>query len=147
MEIDEFTFLDYFRDFYIESLPCALFVLCYLLFKNKPSKIAYIHLFVVVMIVFSKHWATMFEVFERAKDLNIVLDERFVILDYLHHAFFTALSAIAILALLYRPNDVGYDKILKKEIWGVWAKENNSTDYFDARERKLNTQGVKDNEQ
>lgn len=147
MEINEYAFLDSFKDFFPEYMPLTLFVLCYLLFKSKPSKTNYAHLFIVIVIVASKHWVSMLYLFKQAKELGIELHKNYVMIEYFNQSFFTGIFAIAILALLYRPNDVGYDKILKKEIWGVWAKENNSTDYFDARERKLNTQGVKDNEQ
>lgn len=139
MEINQYTFIDYFKDFYPNYIPFMLFILCCLLFKNKPNKWAYIHLFIVIFIVIFKHWATMIDVIFDADDLGIEIDVKYVFYDYLNHAFFTALSVIAMLALLYRPNNIniGYDKVLKKEIWGVWYKENNSTEYFDKREREL----------
>lgn len=138
--------LNDFGRFYERLIPFILFVLCYLLFKKQPNKKAYIHLGLVIFLVMSKHWASLMNLSIKADDLGIDFDIKIATLNHLAYAMITTLSCIFILALMHR-NTIGYDTLLKKEIWGVWAKENNTSDYFDAQERKLRTQGAKDNEQ
>lgn len=150
--MDEFLtiysdWVNIFSRFYDRLMPFMLFVLCYLLFKKSPSKKAYFHLGVVIFLVVSKHWVSIISLKTKANELHLDFIASSTILTHLILSLITALSCVLILALLHRNNGAGYDILLKKEIWGIWAKENNTSDYFDAQERKLRTQGAKDNEQ
>lgn len=86
----------------------------------------------------NRHWVY-------SRRYGYFLDEDWIIQNYFWQSLLTALFGVFILALMHRPVNIGYDKILKKEIWGVWYQENNSTEYFAKRDQKLSQQG-KDSE-
>lgn len=137
MEITQYTFFDILFNFYIDFIPFILFILCYLLFKKPPNKKAYLHLGVVIFLVVFKHWATIFDLDIKADEVGFDLKITLVLLEYFFQSLLTAIICISILVLMHRPSNIGYDKILKKEIWGVWYQENNSTEYFEKREQKF----------
>lgn len=145
MDLDEYVFFLRFYAFYSYYMPFVLFVLCYLLFKQQPSKKAYIHFAIVIFLLTFKHWAMLIDIGLTAEDMGIFLDEDWIIQNYFWQSLLTALFGVFILALMHRPVNIGYDKILKKEIWGVWYQENNGTEYFTKRDQQLSQQG-KDNE-
>lgn len=126
-----------FIKFYEMYMPFMLFTLCYLLFKKPPSKKAYFHLGIIIFFVMFKHWATIVNLDIKANQLELVLDIKATLLEYAIYSLLTAIFCISILALMHRPSNIGYDTLLKKEIWGVWYQENNSTEYFEKREQKF----------
>lgn len=130
--------------FDIETAPILIFVLWYLLFsKNKPTKKAYTHCAIVLCLIVMHRWAMAVDLVSIYK-YYIEVEAGWEFYDLNHHIHYifeyTALGLL-ILALLHHPHNVSYDTLLKKEIWGVWYKENNSTEYFEKQDRKAQQRG------
>lgn len=92
---------------------------------------------IVILFIAFKHWAIIFNLSIKADDLELVLNAKETLFDYGIYSLLTTIFCIVILALMHRPSNIGYDTLLKKEIWGVWYQENNSTEYFEKREQKF----------
>lgn len=123
--------------FGIRIAPILIFVLWYLLFsQNKPSKKAYIHCTIVLCLIVMHQWAMIAHLADIYNYIQTEQELYYSIANQIQYVFeYTALGLL-ILALLHRPHHVSYDTLLKKEIWGVWYQENNSTDYFEKQERQ-----------
>lgn len=134
MVVNHDIFMSSLLVFYDKWMPFALFILCYLLFKHSPKKGVYLHLFVVMVMVTTKHYPRMFMLMDQTYlDLDGNVLNNTLLMEYFLQGLLSSICCLFIVALMHRPFNMSYDTLLKKEIWGVWYQENNSTDYFERK--------------